>query len=83
MPINISGERVSFFSEVLLTFFCDRKFFFFKIFKDINPFLVMSALGFKTRVDFLLACFLTIVILRFTSGVTPADCIEVSSDRRF
>ena len=25
-----------------------------------------------------LTCFLTCVILRFTSGVTPADCIEVS-----
>ena len=25
-----------------------------------------------------LACFLTCMILRFTSGVTPADCIEVS-----
>ena len=25
-----------------------------------------------------LACFLTCGILRFTSGVTPADCIEVS-----
>ena len=25
-----------------------------------------------------LVCFLTCVILRFTSGVTPADCIEVS-----
>ena len=25
-----------------------------------------------------LACFLACVIIRFTSGVTPADCIEVS-----
>ena len=25
-----------------------------------------------------LACFLTCVILRITSGVTPADCIEIS-----
>ena len=25
-----------------------------------------------------LACFLTCVVLRFTSGATPADCIEVS-----
>ena len=34
----------------------------------------MSVLGFKGRMD----PFLTCVILRFTSGVTPADCIEVS-----
>ena len=32
-----------------------------------------SALGFKARVDPLLACF-----LRFTSGATPVDCVEVS-----
>ena len=37
-----------------------------------------QALGsFKARVD-PFACFLTCVILRFTSGVTPADCVEVS-----
>ena len=40
--------------------------------------LVMPALGFKARVD-LLACFLVCTLfLRFTSGVTPGDCIEVS-----
>ena len=39
--------------------------------------LVISALGFKARVD-PLACFVACVILRFTSGSTPADCIEVS-----
>ena len=37
----------------------------------------MSVLGFKARVD-PLACFLASVILRFTSGATPADCMEVS-----
>ena len=37
--------------------------------------LVISALGFKARVDpFLLTC----VILRFTYCATPADCVEVS-----
>ena len=40
--------------------------------------LVVSALGFKARVDAFFACFLACVILRFTSGATPADCIEVS-----
>ena len=39
--------------------------------------LVISALGFKAMVGSL-ACFLTCGILRFTSGVTPADCIEAS-----
>ena len=34
----------------------------------------MSALCFKARVDFSLACTL---FLRFISGATPADCIEV------
>ena len=38
----------------------------------------MSALGSKARVDPSLVCFLPCVILRFTSGATPADCIEVS-----
>ena len=38
----------------------------------------MSDLGFKARVDPCFACFLGCVILIFTSGVTPADCIEVS-----
>ena len=37
----------------------------------------MSVLGFKARVD-PFACFLACVILRFTSGATLADCIEVS-----
>ena len=41
--------------------------------------LVMSALSFKARVDFWLARFLACrLFLRFTSRVTPADCIEVS-----
>ena len=41
--------------------------------------LVTSALGFKARVDFLLARFLACVLfLRFTSGATPADGIEIS-----
>ena len=35
--------------------------------------LVTSALGFKARTD-PFACFFTCVILRFTSGATPADC---------
>ena len=39
----------------------------------------MSALGFKARVDFSLVYFLAgVLFLRFTSGATPADCIEVS-----
>ena len=38
----------------------------------------MSALSFKARVDPFFACFLACEIFRFTSGVTPADCIEVS-----
>ena len=37
--------------------------------------LVLSALGFKAKV-YPFACLLTSVILRFTSGVTPADCTE-------
>ena len=38
-----------------------------------------SSGGFLARVDFLLAHFLAcILFLRFTSGVKPADCIEVS-----
>ena len=42
--------------------------------------LVMYALGFKARVDFSLACFLAyVLVLRFTSGVTPADVSMVSS----
>ena len=36
-----------------------------------------SALDFKARVDPLCA-FSLVVILRFTSGATPADCTEVS-----
>ena len=39
--------------------------------------LVTFALGFKARVD-PFASFLACVILRFTSGATPADCIGVS-----
>ena len=40
---------------------------------------VTSALGFKAWVDFWLAPFLAFMLfLRFTSGATPADCIEVS-----
>ena len=34
----------------------------------------MSALAFKAIVDPSLACFLAYVMLRFTAGVTPADC---------
>ena len=38
--------------------------------------LLKSVLGFKARVDFWLAHFLACTLfLRFTSGVTPADCI--------
>ena len=41
-----------------------------------------SPLGFKARVDPLFACFCLSPVchefLRFTSGVTPVDCIEVS-----
>ena len=40
--------------------------------------LMMTALVFKTSLDPFFASFLTFVIPRFTSGVTPADCIEVS-----
>ena len=38
----------------------------------------MPALGFKVRVDSSLVCFLACVILRFTVGVTPADCVQFS-----
>ena len=38
--------------------------------------LMTSGLGFKARQD-PFVCFLTCVILRFTSGATPADCIWV------
>ena len=42
-------------------------------------FLVMSVLGFKARVDFSFTCFLAcVLVFRFISGATPADCIEVS-----
>ena len=41
--------------------------------------LVTSALGFKTRVVSLLACFVTCNgFFRFTSGVVPADLLEAS-----
>ena len=61
--------------------------FIFKNFEDISPFRGATD---NTVLDFWwycpqfqsqggsLACFLTCVILRFTSAVTPADCIEVS-----
>ena len=40
---------------------------------------VTSTLGFKARVDFALARFFACMLfLWFTSGATPADCIEVS-----
>ena len=81
-----SGKRCLVYRED--TVFCFL--FFFKIFIGHESFLwghcypgfgllVTSALGFKARVDFSLACFLAyVLVLRFTSGVTPADCIEVS-----
>ena len=34
--------------------------------------------GFQSQGESLFACFLSYVILRFTSGVRPTDCIEVS-----
>ena len=34
--------------------------------------------GFESQCGSLFACFLVCVILRFTFGVTPAHCIEVS-----
>ena len=50
---------------------------------DLSPFcaatpvLVMSALGFKARVDPFFACFVTYGILSFISTVTPpADYVE-------
>ena len=43
----------------------------------LKEYQLMSALGFKDRVD-PLHVFFTYLILRFTSGVTPADCIEIS-----
>ena len=43
----------------------------------------MSALGFKARVDFMLACFLACMLfLRFTSGVTCADLLMASMAAR-
>ena len=41
--------------------------------------LVMSALGFNVRVDLVRTFFIAwVLFLRFTSGATPADSIEVS-----
>ena len=37
-----------------------------------------SVLGFRARMDHFLACFITCVILRFTSGATSADQLVVS-----
>ena len=45
--------------------------------------LFVEFLGVKAKVDPLLACFLTCVILKFTPGATPADCIEVSEPFHF
>ena len=51
--------------------------------EDISPFLIPMfwacavCPGFQGQGGSL-ACFLTCVILRFTSSATPADCIEVS-----
>ena len=39
--------------------------------------------GFQSQGGSLFACFLACVILRFTSGGTPADCIEVSMAEPF
>ena len=36
--------------------------------------LMVCTLGFKARVDPMLACFLACVTLRFPSDMTPADC---------
>ena len=33
--------------------------------------------GFQSQGGSFFACFLACVILRFTSGATPADCIEI------
>ena len=45
--------------------------------------LMMSALGFKARVDFLLVCFLACVLfLRFTSVATPANVLTARMPAR-
>ena len=66
-----------------------KKDFFNKIFEEKSPFhgatvsypcfgpLVTSAMGFKSQGGSLFAWFLTCVILRFTSGATPTDCMEI------
>ena len=55
-------EDTSPFRGPLIPLFCNSS--------DICP-------GFQSQGGSLFTCFLACVILRFTSGVTPADCIEV------
>ena len=45
--------------------------------------LVTSAPGFQSQGGSLFTCFLTCVILRFTSGMTPADCRDHHGSRAF
>ena len=61
-----------------------NEFFFKNFFEDISPFhgatdtpVLDFCPGFQSQGGSLV-CFLACVILRFTSGATPADCIEVS-----
>ena len=80
---NVKGRGKD--SEERFLFF----YFFFcsKFLEDISPFLGASdtpVLDFWWRLSWVskpgwipFACFLAYVILRFTSGATPADCIEV------
>ena len=63
--IIVRSARSGFFKK---RFFGGQKFFSWSHWYPCFRLLVMSALG------SLVACFLTCVILRFTSGVTPADC---------
>ena len=70
--------QISSFCCFFLEMFGGHKFFFWGGWYPWFGLLVMSALGFKARVRSL-ACFLAWVILRFTSGATPAECIVKSS----
>ena len=48
------------------------------IFCGVTGTPVWTSPFFQARVDPLLARFFTCVILRFTSGATPADCTEAT-----
>ena len=88
-----SISKVCFNVEVFFICCCNNKlfltsFFFLKFWRTEVPFVGPLipffwtfgnvCPGFQSQGGSLFVCFLTCVILRFTSGSTPADCIEVS-----